>query len=271
MAEGLLSGLGGVIGRGLLGGTGITAGRRAEATRKAALLKQGLDPSRMRDKEYVSAQAERGQNDLGELKGEFAYAQNVIQSPTFKNLPKVDQDRWLAFADTKAKGFDTLQGQAQATSFGRGRGTAQATDVDELGNMESKMPELTQTIGRLKELGDKATYTRTGQFADAVKREFGMPMDEGAIARTEYQSVVNNQVLPLLRDTFGAAFTVQEGESLKATLGDPNKSPEEKERVLNAFITQKTNDIISKKRKIGMPEQSTGGIQETSFDDLWGE
>ena len=57
--------------------------------------------------------------------------------------------------------------------------------------------------------------------------------------------------LPLLRDTFGAAFTVKEGETLRATLGDPNYSPAEKDAVLSAFIDQKNNKVMALKRQIG--------------------
>jgi hypothetical protein len=55
--------------------------------------------------------------------------------------------------------------------------------------------------------------------------------------------MVDNQILPLLRETFGAQFTLQEGQSLKTTLGDPEKSPQEKRAVLEAFIEQKVRNI----------------------------
>jgi hypothetical protein len=113
MPEGLLSGLGGIIGRGLLGGTGITAGRRAEATRKAALLKQGLDPSRMRDEAYVTSQANR--TPTADIKGEFGYAMSIINSPDFKTQYTPDQQaQFVDFANTKAKGLDTLRNQTVA-------------------------------------------------------------------------------------------------------------------------------------------------------------
>lgn len=290
MADGILSGLGrGVLGV-LEGGTGITAGRRAEATRKAALLKQGLDPSRMRDPEYVSAQANRPAT--ADIKGEFGYAMSIINSPDFKTQYTPEQQaQFVDFANTKAKGLDTLRSQTTAveepklqlkqqyepTTEGlkeqskqdvllkmapqvtqaKATATKRATDIDELGNLTSKMPELTKTVDTLRKVGRDATYTFPGQALDWTARQAGVTTP-GAKARTQYMSIVDNQVLPLLRDTFGAAFTVEEGKSLRATLGDPNKSPEEKEAILDAFIQQKQNNILSKQRKLGgtTPEQS---------------
>ena len=73
----------------------------------------------------------------------------------------------------------------------------------------------------------------------------------GAVARAEYIATVANEILPLLRQTFGAAFTAAEGESLKATLGDPNSSPAEKDAQLKAFIAAKERQIRSKQRRVG--------------------
>jgi hypothetical protein len=128
---------------------------------------------------------------------------------------------------------------AQGTVEGTTQGTIQA----EAGSLESKLPGLKSVVNDLAELADKATYTQTGQLWDAVVRETGQMPPEGAIARTKYLAMVDNQVLPLLRDTFGAAFTEREGETLRATLGAPDKSPIEKKAVLEAFINQKVRDL----------------------------
>lgn len=110
-------------------------------------------------------------------------------------------------------------------------------------SLASKLPGLKSVVSELSDLAKKATYTMTGQVIDNAMRELGQEPTENAIARTKYIAMVDNQVLPLLRDTFGAAFTVKEGETLRATLGDPNKSPIEKQAILEAFIEQKTRDL----------------------------
>lgn len=110
-------------------------------------------------------------------------------------------------------------------------------------SMSSKLPGLEQVVTELDGLADKATYTTAGKALDWGMKELGMQPRDAALARSEYIAKVDNQVLPMLRDTFGAAFTVKEGETLRATLGDPDKSPAEKKAVLRAFIDQKKRDI----------------------------
>lgn len=137
--------------------------------------------------------------------------------------------------------------------YGGVRGKS-AGEVDVLADsVQSKMPGLRSVVDTLSSLADTATYTQSGQAMDAVKRELGLPVGQGAIDRASYIAIVDNQVLPLLKDTFGAAFTVQEGQSLRATLGDPNKSPAEKKAILDAFIAQKERDVAAMAAQSGKP------------------
>lgn len=134
---------------------------------------------------------------------------------------------------------------AYETGYGGVEGKADAENAALAESVQSKLPGLRTVIDELTSLADTATYTQSGQAMDAVKRELGLPVGQGAIDRASYIAIVDNQVLPLLRDTFGAAFTQKEGESLRATLGDPNKSPAEKKAILNAFIAQKERDVAA--------------------------
>lgn len=144
---------------------------------------------------------------------------------------------------------------AYQTGYGGVEGKTQA-ELDALSeSVSSKLPGLRTVIDTLTNLADTATYTQSGQIMDSVKRELGLPVGQGAIDRSSYIAIVDNQVLPLLRDTFGAAFTQKEGESLRATLGDPNKSPAEKKAILNAFIAQKERDVAG--MRSNMPGSST--------------
>lgn len=146
-----------------------------------------------------------------------------------------------------------------------------AEKQSELNERVASMPQLEATVRRLTDLGRVATYTKTGQLVDVVRRETGMEPREAAIARKEYISLVDNQVLPLLRQTFGAQFTQKEGESLKVTLGDPNATPEEKEAVLRSFIQQKQATIETMRRQMGQaPEQrqTTNPATNTPYDQI---
>lgn len=151
--------------------------------------------------------------------------------------------------DVAAQSGLTLTGfKAQQQEFGKARGEKIAL----LNSANSKLPQLLDTVNRLSDLGQKATYTSAGLVTDFARRELGINPRESAVARASYISTVDNQILPLLRDTFGAAFTQKEGESLKVTLGDPNKSPAEKEAVLQSFIQQKVATLNSSAQEVGM-------------------
>lgn len=147
--------------------------------------------------------------------------------------------------------------KAKETEVGKYQGEQETN----LTNDVATLPQLEQTVAKLSELGKKATYTNTGNVANAVVRETGpltgKTSTEGAVARTEYMAQVDNQILPLLRRTFGAQFTLQEGRDLRATLGAPDKSPEEKEAVLRAFIDQKKANIETAKRATNPTLQTT--------------
>lgn len=136
------------------------------------------------------------------------------------------------------------------TATGAGLGKVNAENIAAAGSMGSKLPGLKKVVEELGQLAETATYTQTGKLWDDIMRETGQMPSEGALARTKYMAMVDNQVLPLLRDTFGAAFTVQEGESLRATLGAPDKSPAEKKAVLEAFIEQKIRDVEAMQSRI---------------------
>ncbi len=139
------------------------------------------------------------------------------------------------------------------------RGKERGENINLLESMKSKLPGLYQTVQKLEDLSDKATYTTAGKLRDEGRKQLGMDPGGGAVARSEYVAIVDNQVLPLLRDTFGAQFTVEEGKSLRATLGDPDKSPQEKQAVLRAFIAQKVRDIqaLSTRVNNGMPNTTS--------------
>jgi hypothetical protein len=147
-------------------------------------------------------------------------------------------------------------GAASDTKLGTMQGEARAA----YNSMSSKLPGLEAVVQKLDDLSDKATYTAAGQILDIGRKQLGMEPRESAIARSEYISTVDNQVLPLLRDTFGAAFTQKEGDTLRATLGDPDKSPQEKKVVLRSFIEQKKRDLEALAAQSGQaaPPAQTG-------------
>ena len=123
--------------------------------------------------------------------------------------------------------------------------------LTDLNRMEASLPGIKEAVGELRELSQIATSTIGGKIFDLAVKESGFGSTKGGTARAKFIAIIDNQVLPLLKETFGAAFTVQEGENLKATMGDPDSPPEEKMAQLEAFIAQKERDIRSKKSQLG--------------------
>ena len=154
----------------------------------------------------------------------------------------------------KAAGYEpgTPEFERFMASRGAFEKTAQAAeaknrtdDEQQLIVMTRNMPGLYEVVDELADLASVATYTAAGLAADNVARQLGQPMSEGAKARAAYIATVDNQILPLLRQTFGAAFTAAEGDRLRATLGNDKGSPEEKMATLNAFIRAKQREIAA--------------------------
>ena len=163
----------------------------------------------------------------------------VVGRPSFGELQTGVNNQTIS-ADTanEAYGGNYFQNKPENSSFNTEQQKQLAKDIDEYRNMVSKLPELKKTVARLNKLAAKATYTYAGQAYDFMQKQFFGDTTEGGKAREEYIAIVNNQILPLLRDTFGAQFTEKEGEQLRQTLGDANATPEEKVAILNSFIEQ---------------------------------
>lgn len=141
--------------------------------------------------------------------------------------------------------------------------TAKGEVLTSLKQAQAALPNLVSVVDQLKELAPIATHTFGGSLMDQAVKQSGFGSTKGATARAKFISIVNNQVLPLLKPTFGAAFTFQEGEALKATMGDPDAAPEEKIAQLNSFIEGKMREVENKEREIAAdeaPTQREGGV-----------
>jgi len=194
--------------------------------------------------DYTSTQAYKEAQRkivLGEAAGLSGLAKEGEME--IQRLQELDKRRY----ESEKESPERLAKKKMAEESGKQRAEKEAL----LASMESKMPNLESVATKLSALGKDATYTYAGRTYDTAKRELGLDPSKGAIARAEYISTVDNEILPLLRDTFGAQFTQQEGESLKATLGDPNKSPAEKDAVLRSFIQTKKSSISGLKKELG--------------------
>lgn len=143
----------------------------------------------------------------------------------------------------------------------KSKANAEGTALTELAQMQAAMPMLRESIQELRDLAAVATHTVGGKIWDAAVQQSGFGATEGATARAKFIAIVNNQVLPLLRQTFGAAFTEGEGNALRATMGDPDATPEAKMAQLDAFIAQKERNIQAKRAEAGAVDNDPLGIR----------
>ena len=154
-------------------------------------------------------------------------------------------------------------GQASAVvSEGTALGKANAEDAIQLRTMQRNMPGLEDTVSRLDELSGRASYGKAAVLADDARRALGKEVSPGGIARAEYIAIVDNEILPLLKQTFGAAFTEEEGARLRATLGNEDATPAERRASLDAFIKQKKAQIQS----YSGPQTPTAGTLSSEAD-----
>lgn len=136
---------------------------------------------------------------------------------------------------------------------------ARGENFNELRAAEAALPGIRQVVDQLKVLADDATFTLSGKAFNEVSKQFGFAAS-GDTARSSMIAIVDNQVLPLLRPIFGAAFTKAEGDSLKRALVDPDSTPESRKAQLDAFFTQMIRNIETKQRIEGGQQD---GVQET--------
>jgi hypothetical protein len=131
--------------------------------------------------------------------------------------------------------------------------------------LERGLPVLREFVEDLRKVGDVADYRFLDEVAANLARQRGEQLSEGAIARQRFTAMVDNQILPLLKATFGAAFTAEEGARLRATLGNETLSPAEKNAQLDAFIEAKEREI----RALGgqVPDAPVS-VETPATDDL---
>lgn len=161
--------------------------------------------------------------------------------------PDASYNKTLAPADQPANAGAKANAIATNTATGAAQGDAQA----KLTAMQAQLPRLNQVVEKLHTLGQTATYTKAGVAGNEMARQLGANVPQGANDRQAFMTTIDNEVLPLLRQTFGAQFTVEEGNRLRATLGDVNLSPSEKDVALKAFIESKVGEIQTLQRQTG--------------------
>lgn len=132
--------------------------------------------------------------------------------------------------------------------------------------LEAGLPAFEEMATQLNEVGKDATYTMPGQAWDWTVRNLGLGATKGAEARERYRQIVNNELLPKLRETFGGQLSDAERESLLSTLGNVDLSAKEREQAVKSFIESKKRQLEGYKRQLGISTQKETKI--TNDDPL---
>ena len=172
-----------------------------------------------------------------------------------KTLGQQVADQKSAESASTEKGKSTTQLKfkpqiTRAVKLAEKEATERGDILTDLSRMTAALPGLKESVSELRELSQIATSTLGGRLYDLVIKESGFGGTKGATARDKFTAIVRNQVLPLLKQTFGSAFTEKEGEALMATMGDVDASHESRMGQLDAFITQKERSIRTTKAQV---------------------
>lgn len=208
-----------------------------EELERAARIDLGLDP-----RASVSAQERIALDEVKAAK----VAEQKRREAAATATGKAEGESATAAITAKAKADI-----ASAVEIAKSQASAQGETMTDLKRAQAALPGLRQVTGQLKELASVATSTIGGKLFDSAAKELGFGSTEGANAKAKYIAIVDNQILPLLKQTFGAAFTVQEAQQLRATLGDPESSPTQKQEQLDAFIDAKEREVSTKQIELG--------------------
>lgn len=225
----------------------MTQGLTPEQKQQARLVNLGIAPrAGMSAQERIATDPNLGQRVVEQVAAEAGASEGAKLGEQAKRLPNI------------RAAIKTAEQQAES------RGEA----LSELSRAEVAMPGLQEVVSSLKELAPVATATFGGRVFDMAAKELGFGATKGSTARAKYTAIIDNQILPLLKQTFGAAFTAVEGERLRATLGDPNAAPGEKIAQLDAFIDSKMRELRTKQARVD--QTAPKAAAEMSDDELLG-
>ena len=213
----------------------LADGLTDEEREKARRIELGLTPRAMGNASMTIANDPNLTNKVADSEAKIAGAKSGATEGA-----KLEQQK-LYMPEIKAL---VTEAEREARSKGE--------NLSEFKKAQIAMPQLRQAVQDLRELAPLVTHTYAGRIFDEAVKQTGFGATKGATARAKYIAMIDNQMLPLLKQTFGSAFTVKEGEQLKATMGDPNASPEEKAAQLDAFINQKEQELLQKQQAAGL-------------------
>lgn len=233
----------------------LISGLSPEDQEKAVRIKLRLDAPAGTSAEERIAQSE-------ELTNLVAKSKSTIEGQRAES-------KEIGKAKGEAKGAPLIAGAkatiSRAVKLAEADAKSRGEALSDLKKAEAGLPGIEEVVGKLNSLSSIATHTISGKVLNAASKELGFGATKGGTARAAYQATIDNQVLPLLKQTFGAAMTEGEGKRLADTLGDVDASPEEKQAQLNAFMDSQRRIIENLRRETGQTGVQDTGISVDEF------
>ncbi len=166
-------------------------------------------------------------------------------------------------------------GKKSEEEIGKARGTEEVTYA----KLQAGMPAIEKAVNNLSVLSNTANYTVPQNLMADARREMGLPVGQGAVDAAQYESVLNNVLLPRLRSIFGARVTNFDVQAAAKMLGNPKLSPPEKQAQLKSFIAQATENVQTEGQTVknlggnpspamkedSSPKSSSGAVDYTEY------
>lgn len=175
--------------------------------------------------------------------------QTITERGTVKDIAQTEET--IAGAKERGKLEQQLKFKPEiqeAIKQAEAQGAAKGEAFVDHARAVAALPGIEEVVGKLKVLADDATFTLGGKAFNEISKQLGISTS-GDTSRASMISIVDNQVLPLLRPIFGAAFTAAEGDRLRNSLLDPDSTSESRKAQLDAFLDQMKRNIETKQRE----------------------
>jgi hypothetical protein len=236
------------------GSTTDSAGQR-ERSDLIAQLQPALDKNGQIDPSKLTASSRSAAVALNLIPGAGTSTggERIATTPGLTEIVAGSEEELSAASEAgklKAQG-KLLPGVRAAVKLAEQQAQSRGETFTDLNSAKAALPGLKTVVGNLKALSGDATFTLAGRGFNAVAKELGFST-KGSTARAAMVAMVDNQVLPLLKPIFGAAFTAIEGDRLRNAFLDPNSTPDSRIASLNAFQDQMERNIESKQREIDL-------------------
>ena len=158
-----------------------------------------------------------------------------------------------AFETIMSKDPDVLAAQAAGRFSGKNRMARINTSIESGTSAAKAIPGVLRSIDLLKGLNLVDGAVPTGGISKVkqyLKQKFGVE----SAAEGELSNLLGKAVLSQLRETFGAAFTEEEGKRLIALEGNYGKSPEANLSILTNVLT-----MLERRYEVGVMAADSSG------------